>query len=213
MFYYRQNKDLNNTSDLITYIKQIIKSIENISDDLTRELTLSKLSEQYNIPIDILKNELNNTKKSSEVKIEVTLKKEKESKYQKIIQHIIYYLLSDPVYINKFEKSNIFVNDQKYRSLVNEIIYYYKKNKTISIAEFASYINANSLNELFLKIINEIEEDLDYDNFENYLINLTKLNKEDKIKTLKEQLKVTLDVNKKITLANEIVKIKKEVEK
>lgn len=213
LFYYRQNKDLNNTSDLITYIKQIIKSIENISDDLTRELTLNKLSEQYNIPIDILKNELNNTKKSSEVKIEVTLKKEKESKYQKIIQHIIYYLLSDPVYINKFEKSNIFVNDQKYRSLVNEIIYYYKKNKTISIAEFASYINANSLNELFLKIINEIEEDLDYDNFENYLINLTKLNKEDKIKTLKEQLKVTLDVNKKITLANEIVKIKKEVEK
>ena len=79
------------------------------------------------------------------------------------------------------------------------------------MAEFISYMSTNSLNELFLKIINETEEELNSDNFENYIMNLTKLNKEDKIKQLKNELKTTLDVNKKVSSANEIIKLKKDV--
>ena len=211
LFYYRKNKDLNNTADLISYIKQIVGSIENIKDNLTREITLKKLSDQYDIPIDLLKSELDGIKKDKIVEESTKQVKEKDSKYQKIIQRIIFYLISEPAYIIRFEKSNIFINDQKYRNLINEIIYYYKKNKTISMAEFISYMSTNSLNELFLKIINETEEELNSDNFENYIMNLTKLNKEDKIKQLKNELKTTLDVNKKVSIANEIIKLKKEV--
>ncbi|MBQ4583491.1 MAG: DNA primase [Bacilli bacterium] len=211
LFYYRQNKDLNNTYDLITYIKQILSSVENIKDKLTREITLKKLSEQYDIPIELLKEHLNDLKKDKVNQEPIMQDKVKTSKYQKIIQRIIFYLISDPAYIIKFEKSNLFINDQKYRNLINEIIYYYKKNKTISMAEFISYMSTNSLNELFLKIISDIEEDIENDNFEQYIINLTKINNEDKIRKLKNELKTTLDVNKKISIANEIIKLKKEV--
>lgn len=210
LFYYRKNKDLNNTADLISYIKQIIGSVENIQDNLTREITLKKLSDQYDIPIDVLKSELNDIKKEKTEEKNIKVK-EKESKYQKIIQRIIFYLLSDSAYVIKYEKSNVFINDRDLRNLINEIVYYFKKNKTISVAEFISYMNNNPLNELLLKIVSEIEEELDNDNFEYYLSSLTKLNKEDKIKYLKNELKTTLDVNKKVSIANEIINLKKEV--
>lgn len=211
LFYYRKNKDLNNTADLIAYIKQIVGSIENIKDNLTREITLKKLSDQYDIPIEVLKEQLDDLKKEKVIQEPIKPEKEKASKYQKVIQRIIFYLLSDPAYIIKFEKSNVFINDQKYRNLINEIIYYYKKNKTICVAEFISYMSTNPLNELFLKVISEIEEEIKNDNFEQYIINLTKINNEDKIKKLKNELKTTLDINKKVSIANEIVKLKKEV--
>ena len=110
LFYYRQNKDLNNTYDLITYIKQILSSVENIKDKLTREITLKKLSEQYDIPIELLKEHLNDLKKDKVNQEPIMQDKVKTSKYQKIIQRIIFYLISDPAYIIKFEKSNLFIN-------------------------------------------------------------------------------------------------------
>lgn len=43
--------------DLITYVKEVINSI-NGEDDLTKEIILSKISKDYAIDIDILKSNL-----------------------------------------------------------------------------------------------------------------------------------------------------------
>ena len=209
LYYYKQNKDLTKTSDLINYIKQIINSVSNIDDKLTKEITINKLSKEYDIPIDLLKEQLKDSKK--EDKEEQVIEKKKASKYERVLKHIIYYLLNDPVYINKFDNSNIFISIKDYRNLIQEITYYYQKNKEISIAAFISYISSSKLYDLTIDIVNEIEEDLSDDNFEKYITNLTKISKEDKIKQLKKEMQETLDVNKKMELANTIIELKKEV--
>ena len=209
LYYYKQNKDLTKTSDLINYIKQIINSVSNIDDKLTKEITINKLSKEYDIPIDLLKEQLKDSKK--EDKEEQVIEKKKATKYERVLKHIIYYLLNDPVYINKFDNSNIFISIKDYRNLIQEITYYYQKNKEISIAAFISYISSSKLYDLTIDIVNEIEEDLSDDNFEKYITNLTKISKEDKIKQLKKEMQETLDVNKKMELANTIIELKKEV--
>ena len=209
LFYYRQNKDLTKTSDLINYIKQIIDSVSNIDDKLTREITINKLSKEYDIPIDLLKEQLKVEPKKKVVPKEPNIKK--SSKYERLLKHIVFYLLNSPIYINKFDNSNIFISIKEYRNLIQEITYYYQKNKDISVAAFISYISNSNLYDLTISIVNEIDEELDDETFDRYLDNLTKIGKEDKIKQLKKEMQETLDVNKKMELANTIIELKKEV--
>ena len=209
LFYYKQNKNLNNTADLISYIKQIINSVSDINDNLTREVTLNKLSKEFDIPISVLKEELKKDIQK-EKKVELNPQEEKKSKYERICSHVIYYLLNDETYINKLENYNIFITLKEYRNLIQEITYYYKKNKSISIAEFVSYISDNPLENLVHEIISKVDEPLSDESFEKYLENLTKISKEDKIKQLKKEMQETLDINKKMELANSIIELKKE---
>ena len=209
LHYYKQNKNLDNSSDLAVYIKEIIKSISDIDDEITKEITLNKLSKDYDIPVDLLKKQLN-SKEIKKEKNKEPVSTNKISKYERLCRHIIYYLLNDKVYINKFENANVFIKYKEIRNLIQEITYYYKKNKSISIAEFISYITNNPLEKLTNTIISEIDETLDNDSFEKYLEDLTKISKEDKIKQLKKEMKETLDINKKVELANNIIELKKE---
>ena len=59
LFYHQKNKNLKNTNELVSFVKEILNSLKNTNDNLTKELTLKKLSDDYDIPIDILKNEIN----------------------------------------------------------------------------------------------------------------------------------------------------------
>lgn len=52
--YLKKNKNLNNVEDIVTYVKEVIGSLNN-QDDLTKELILSKISKDYAIDVDILK--------------------------------------------------------------------------------------------------------------------------------------------------------------
>ena len=209
LYYYKENKNLDNASDLISYIKQIVSSMSNINDELSREITLKKISKEYDISYDLLKEQLNTVAKKTEKKNPI-LKKDQKTKYERICYHIIYYLLNDSDYITKLERYNIFIKIKEYRNLIQEITYYYKKNKTISPAEFISYISDTPLEGLTNDIISEVDENLDNEAFEKYLDNLTKIAKEDKIKQLKKEMQETLDINKKMELASNIIELKKE---
>ncbi len=170
---------------------------------------MDRLSKEYDIPLQVLKDELKNETKKEVIK-ETKQEKDKITKYERICDHVVYYLLNDSAYITKLENSNVFVKYKDYRNLIQEITYYYKKHKSISVAEFISYINGNVLEPLVNKIISEIDEPLENDTFEKYLSNLTKISKEDKIKQLKKEMQETLDINKKMEIANTIIELKKE---
>lgn len=210
LFYYKKNKNLSNTTDLINYLREILKSIPDMQDDLTKEITLKKLADEYDISIDILKKELKN-KSIKDVKTTEKVVIPKKNKFVLLLDRIIYYMINDVKYIIKFEKHNIFVEDNNYRNLIQEIKYYNQKFGVISPAAFLSYMANNELFSLLSNIVSSIDEELFEDNFDKYLIDLTKTINEVKIKQLKEELKTTLDVNKKVALAAKIIELKKEV--
>ena len=131
---------------LVAYIKETIASLKNINDELTRNITIKKISDTYNVPLDMLENELAKTLNIPQNKdfVENTpkvLDKKKFSKYDMACINIIYFMLNDGVYIEKFKNDLGYFKTKKYRNIANEIIYYYELYKNINIADFITFIS------------------------------------------------------------------------
>lgn len=211
LFYYQKNKNLENTSDLVSFVKEVLNSVKKTNDNLTRELTLKKLSEDYNIPIEVLKNEIQLDETKEKVNKTVNIvKNNTKSKYDKVCESIIYYLLNDATFIRIYKNENIFIDNKEYRNIINEILYFFEKYNNIKIADFISYIsNKTKINDKVLSVVGNNEEELNENNFKRYLNAIKDLNIKNKIEKIKVEMKMTLDINKKTELANKLMELKK----
>ena len=212
--YLKNNKNLNNMEDLIIYVKEVISSLNN-EDDLTKELVISKISKDYEIDAEILKQELNNkvvqdTKKETPKK-EVT--KPKISKYQNAVSKILYSMMCDPTYITIYKNRLGYFKEKKERMLASEIVYYNTVHNNINIADFLTYMMPQE--ELFAFINEIISENnntiVSLDEFNSCVDVVLKILKKDEIVELKEKIKQELDVNKKLELIAKLTELKKEV--
>lgn len=211
--YLRKNKDLSKTEDLVSYIKELVGSIKDIEDNLTKELILRKTSEDYNVPYDLLKKELESASPPKEKELK-PLKKEIKpiyGKYDKAARNILYYMMNDGIYITRYEKELGMFSAKLYRDIANEILYYYKFNKTIDLASFISFASEREeIHDEVMRIIKEAKElDLKMDTFMEFVNAIIKEDTEKEIKELKESIKQEADASKKIELANKLIELKK----
>lgn len=210
--YLKRNKDLTKTNDLVSYIRELIGSIKDIEDDLTKEIVLKKTSEEYEISYELLKQELEKVKtpkKAIQKKEDVTTKLV-ISKYDKAAMNILYYMMNDSKYIIRFESELGFFSKKKYRDIANEIIYFYKINKTIDLAAFISFASTREINDDVREILKDAKEvDLEMNAFMESIYSLEKEENTIKIKELKEKIKTEFDENKKLKFAQELIKLKK----
>ncbi len=212
MFYLKKNKNLNNTDELIKYVKEVLASIKDEKDNLAKEITIKKLSEEYNISPDVLKEEINLKSNKDQNIPKREVKKNQLSKYDKAVENIINYLLEGREYINIYNDHNLFIDNKKYRNIINEILYYFEKYNNISVAEFISYVeDKKDINNSVLNIIASSNEKISKNDFLENLNAIKVMNANNMIKRLKEEMKTTLDNNKKSSLAQKIIEIKKEV--
>lgn len=213
--YYKKNKDLSKTNDLVKYIKEIIDSIKDLDDELTREITIKKMSEEYDIPLDLLKSELLKVAKPKE-KIAIKQNKqskEKLSKYDVACQNILYFMMNDGIYITTFESELGFFKTAKYRNLANEIIDYFEKNKVMNVASFIAFIETKDyISDEALNIIKSVNlEELNMKSFKEFIKVAEVESIKEEIKDLKEKIKVELDENKKVELGNNLINLKKRM--
>ena len=205
--------NINNTEELATYINKIIIDISNIKDPILKEVTLNKISSEYNISIDILKNKLESLNKEEKIAKEIFVSEKKETKkltgIDIAIRKILFYMLNDTKYIKLYQNKIGFFEDKLYRDIANEIVYYSEKNGTINVADFISYIQNNEeLNKVIFEIIDANDSELNELEFINYVKVLNQKTNELKIKRIKEQIKREMDIDKKKKLLEEITKIK-----
>ena len=209
----KNNYNVNNPVELANYINQMLKYINNF-DNITKEVTIRKISDEYNLDYEVLKQELKLEEKEDNSKISVNKKKvEKKDNYKNCVTKIFLYLMSDSKYLAIFKNRINFFKNPIERELYNEIIYYTKKYKSINIANFLSFID-NNIN--VKDLLNEIIADMDFetmndDIYMEYVNYLEKYFKNEDIKKLKEQIKVETDINKKCELLDKLTKLKKEV--
>ena len=209
----KNNYNVNNPVELANYINQMLKYINNF-DNITKEVTIRKISDEYNLDYEVLKQELKLEEKEDNSKILVNKKKvEKKDNYKNCVTKIFLYLMSDSKYLAIFKNRINFFKNPIERELYNEIIYYTKKYKSINIANFLSFID-NNIN--VKDLLNEIIADMDFetmndDIYMEYVNYLEKYFKNEDIKKLKEQIKVETDINKKCELLDKLAKLKKEV--
>ena len=208
-----QSINIDNSEELAAYINKVIIDINKMDDKVLQELTINKISKEYNVSVDILKDKLNSLKKEEKIANEVfespKVVTKKLNGLDLAIRKVLYYMMNDAKYIKEYQNKIGYFEDKIYRTIANEIVYYKEKNQFINIADFISYINYNEeLSKVVLEIIDSYDNELSDEEFINYLKVIKQKSEELKIKRLKEAIKREMDVNKKKLLLEEIAKIK-----
>ena len=210
--YFKKDKDLEKVDDLASYIKEIIKDLKNIPDELTRELTLKKISEDYHVSLDLLHGELKKVETKKKVESPPkTLAKTKLSKYDKACQNIIYFMMNDGNFIEIFKKELGYFKEKKYRNLANEIIYFYEEAKEINLSSFISFISTKDyIYDDAMEIIRK-NKIIDFDRtaFDEF-IQVAKMEMvKEEIRELKAKIANSMDANEEIELASKLLNLKK----
>lgn len=212
---HKINKNLTDISDITKYINESIGDLLLLDDEILIDLTLRKLSTEYNVTYDVLKNKyLEMLNKSNKIKVSKTQqlpsKKEKYSQSELASRRLLYYMLKNNKVIDMVEKQITFFPDNLIRILANEMIYYYHKFGILKIADFISYV-AENMEET--KLLNEIiamnlKETYTKEEIEDYIkvINAYPIKK--KVSELNKKLKEETDPIKQARILSEILSLK-----
>ncbi len=215
MNYLKQNKDLNNVEDLSSYINDVLKNLASNNDLIFREVTLSKLSKEYDLSLDVLKSKLEELA-PVEVKKEVVVQPKKEiirkDAYMIGSEKILYFMMNGEQFIRMYQKKLGFFSEPIYREIANEIVYFCEANGAITVADFISYITLkNDIKDKVMEIVNDsVNDEVTLEAMVEYIDAVSKVMIKNEIKRLKIQMKNELDVDKKMKIAMQIAELKKE---
>lgn len=210
----KKNKDLKNIDELTDYIKDAIKAINEIDDDILKDLKIKWLSKEYEISEDIIRSKIKDKEKITKPKTTKEIpKKVKYDKYDISEIRILGLMMNHPELIKYYENHLGYLNNPNRRRLANAIINYKEKNKTFDYSEFLSYTTKDE--ELY-DIIKEINRNSFSDEYtdeelEDYITRIKEKRVKIQIEKLKNDMKNTLDIEEKKRIANRIDNMKKEV--
>lgn len=210
--YLKENKNLEDTSQLAEYVKNVLKTLEG-KDAITIDVTLNKLASEYHLSYEILKQQLHET----EIKQPIIEPKEiilkKNTKYEVSALHILYYMMNDEKYILKYKKELGFFREELYRGIANEILYYYEKYHQIEFADFLNYVESSPLKNEIYEVLKSIKNtDLDETSMNDYMFNIKESTWKSKILELQKEIKITSDVYKKELIGKDILEISKKIQ-
>ncbi len=211
--YLKQDKDLSSTVDMANYVNTVIQELAKIDDEVMREISLKKISQESNLDLDFLKARLNNLKEKQEPIKEVPRVlevNERPSKYQKAEAGLLYYMLRYPEVIKMYQKKITYMPTDRYRYLAREINYFYKNYQSIDMADFITFIGED---QELLKTLGEInrlnlKEEYKIDEINDYINVILEYNIKVETARLKEQMKRTSDPFEKANIAKQIVGLK-----
>ena len=203
----KKSYNLNNSLELSKYVNSMIEEINNIDDDILKEITINKLSEETKLDIDIIRKKI--VKKEKKI-IEKKSNNQKLNKYQKSEQGLLFYMLKYPEVIKMYDKKITHMPTERFRHLAFKISYFYKCNGYINVADLLTELNDD---EESIKTIGEINvlnlpDEYEIDQIDDYLENIKEYNEKNYISNLENKLKEEVDLKRKLELANKVVEMK-----
>jgi DNA primase len=214
MNYLKQNKDLNKIEDQSEYIKEVLSNLALKDDVILREVTLNSLSKEYNVDVSVLKSQLESIKPKTTKVVKETpvLEPTKKDSYMKTVEKVLYFMMNGVEYVEAYQKKVGFFADEIYREIANEIVYYVEAEKSITVADFITYVSdKDSIRDKVMEIVNEsVNDEVNMEVMDDYIQAILKVMTKNEIKRLKLLMKNELDVDKKMKLAMQIAELKKE---
>lgn len=216
----KQDKDLSSNEDLSKYVNGIIKELVNIDDDIMRELTLKKVSDESGLDLKFLKDKLDNLSSEKEENIVKKIYKEPVkpkvilNKYTVAERNLLYYMLKSPEVIKMYDKKITYMPTESYRMLGRQISYFYKINGYISVADLMSEIASS---EDLIKALGdiasmELKEEYSKEEINDYIMAIREYNLNYEKDRLTREMKATPDPFKKMELAKQIIDLKMKEE-
>lgn len=209
--YMKERSNLSSVDDKAKYINDVLNELKQEKDEIKQELILKKISIEFNIDIEILKNKLQKIENCSKIE---TLKKEpvrikKLDKYQKATYEIINFMLNSYEAVKLYEIKLNYLPYLNARYLANEIIYWYKRNGSLVLADFITSLSSKKeLFDLLKEVIEFGNEEFDLDVMKEYINVVLGYSSNQEIKRLKEIMREEPDQKKKAQLAEKIRLVK-----
>ena len=203
--------NLDSVEDISKYVKSMIEEINKIDDDILRDLTINRLSEETKISKDII---LSKIKTKDNIEISIPKNNIKKSKYKKSIDGLFYYMLKDEEAIELYDKKISYIPEDNYRHLGFQICTFYKKNGYIDVADLLTEVRDD---EESVKTIGEVMMlDLKEDNktvaINDYLRNIKEYGEKNKASKYESELAMANDLEEKLALADKLIEYKKRSE-
>ena len=210
--YLKSNKNMKDSTDISKYINEAIKSLNEIDDDILKELKIKELSREFGIDESVIKNKIKISSKK-EVKKEEKLTKKRYDKYDISEIRILYLMLNYDDVILYFENGLGYLIHDNMMALAYKIVEFRNDYGYFNYSDFIDYVGDNELIKETIKEIMRYHNDEEYteSELEDYFDTIKEYSVKKRINELKKEMNETLDVNKKIELANKINKINKEV--
>lgn len=210
--YYKNNTKSNDSETNAKNINILIDTINDLSDNVLKEVMINKISLEFSIDINIIKSKLKLSEITTpEKEVVKPIIDSKLNKIEKSCIAIIYLMASDTKFIKSYEKKLGYLPIKIYNDLAVIIRNYYKKNLEINLADFISTISENEEYKTMFKKILMHSESINEENFEEYIKIINLELKRKRISELLIEIEKTNDLGKKIELTKKIADIKKEV--
>lgn len=208
--YLKNDKDMTQTVDKAKYASQVIEQLDKIDDEILREITLKKLSQETDLDIEFLKDKLSKKEVKEFSKPKATIKM---NKYKTAELGLLYYMLRSGEVIKMFDNRTVYFPTKEYRLLAHEISYFYKNNGYINEADFSS-----DLDESMIKVFGEVEsldlkEEYTNDLIIDYINAIEEKNIEDEMNRLEKLQREETDELKKAEIGQRIIELKVRGEK
>lgn len=208
--YLKTNKDFSSSVDVASYVNSVISELNKIDDEVLRELTIRKISEESKLDVEFLKSKLNDIEEKTPVvfktKVETNL-----SKYDKAQMYLIYYMFNNNNVVELYDDKVTFMPNEKYRKLACYISCFYKEYGYVNIADLITYLSnyediGNALNE----IINlDLKDEFSLSEINDYIFVIKSYNINNEIKKLQLEQKKETDICNKAKIAQRIVELRK----
>ncbi|MDD3187060.1 MAG: DNA primase [Bacilli bacterium] len=201
--YYKKGKNLNSVEDKANYLNEVIRSLNEIDDDILREVTINKISEESNIDSNLLRRKL----AKKEIIVEEHPNVIKFNKYQKAEMYLLYYMVNSKEVIKLYEHKAGYLPTLKFRLLSRAVLKFYKDNNDINIADLMSCLD-DELNGYLKEIIDlDLKDEYTLEEINDYINTINEYNLNYEIKRLREELK-TCDLEKQKEILQKIVELK-----
>ena len=210
--YLKSKKNMKDSVEISKYINEAITALNEVDDDILRELKIKELSTEFDIDESVIKSKLNKPVTAKEVVKEVVVKK-RYNKYDISEIRIIFLMLHHDDVILYFENSLGYLIHDNMSHLAYKIIEFRNDYGYFDYSDFIDYIaDDEKLNETLKEVMRyHNSEEYTEKELEDYINTIKKYSIEKRINTLKKEMNETLDVNKKIEIAKKIEDTKKEV--
>ena len=215
IIYMKEGIDLNDLDQKTNYINEVLKEVKSEDDLIKQEFMLKRIALEFDIDINILKNNLKNIQKCSKIKAlsKSPVKVVKINKYDKATYNIIYTMMCNYEACKYFEKRLNFLPRREERYLSNEIIHAYKVDGKLVLADFITKLSDKP--ELFgvlQTVLSNVYEESSFEAFKDYITVIRDYNKDQSIKRLKSLMSEESDPVKQAEYLEKIRLVKMESE-
>ena len=210
--YLKSKKNMKDSVEISKYINEAIESLNQIDDDILKELKTKELSEEFDIDESVIKNKLKQTgTKPKEIKEEVV--KKRYNKYDISEIRILYLMINYDDVILYFENTLGYLIHDNMSLLAYKIVEFRNDYGYFDYSDFIDYIKDDEKVNDALKEVMKYHNNEEYtmEELDDYINTIKKYSIKKRVEALKEEMNKTMDVNKKIEILKKIENINKEV--